>query len=116
MAGASWERSGSNGMWMLSAPVGEYGMFVMQRGTPWGAEFLVFVGWGCRGVTGDQLMISPSEGLCMSRDVVVGHWISGGVGVMDCRATEMLSLSFSRSSQKVRLEGRGRGVFFWQQG
>lgn len=31
VVGASWERSGSNGMWMLSAPVGEYGMFVMQR-------------------------------------------------------------------------------------
>lgn len=53
----------------------------------------MFVGWGCRGVTGDQLTISPSKGLCRSRDVVVGHWTSGGVRVMDCRAREMLSLS-----------------------
>lgn len=52
---ASGGRSGSNGMWVLSAPVGEYRIFVMQKGTSEGVEFLVLVGWGCRGVTGYQL-------------------------------------------------------------
>lgn len=47
--------SQSNGMWMFSAPVGEYRMFVIQRDTSKGAVFLVVVGWGCTGVTGDQL-------------------------------------------------------------
>lgn len=40
---------------MFSAPVGEYRVFVMQKGTSEGVEFLVLVGWGCTGITGDQL-------------------------------------------------------------
>lgn len=31
-------------MWMLAAQVGEYRIFVMQRGISTGAEFLVLVG------------------------------------------------------------------------
>lgn len=37
----------------VECPVGECRMFVMQRGTSEGSEFLVLVGWGCRGVTCD---------------------------------------------------------------
>lgn len=42
-------------MWMLSVLVGEYRIFIMRRGTSEGAEFLVLFGWGCRGITGNQL-------------------------------------------------------------
>lgn len=86
-------------MWVLGAPVGGYRVFIMQRGTSEGAEFLVLVGWGGRSVTS------------LRGCVRAGKWSQStgqvGVCVMGCKTRKMLGLSFSRSGQKVRMEGRG---------